>query len=229
MKREAPDLVGTGDRDEQRLLVARQDQAVGARDVVHETIDLAVAAQAEHAAARILQPRLSLVGEIEVAVRCEDQIVRSLEAFAPHVLEDGSDAAIAGIELQNAAAGVGDENAAVAVNLQAVRPSVIFANHRPFRLRRNAQDAPVRNINEIEIAGAIEGRPFQERMQVVAALAEGPAGSPAFYPQMVGEPGKDLALDPSGRLKEHAGSPVHALDGPGNSWPRTYSVVTSPR
>jgi hypothetical protein len=51
------------------------------------------------------------------------------------------------IELHDAVAIVGDKNAAVAADLEAVGPAVILDRERPFPVRRDLEDAPKWNID----------------------------------------------------------------------------------
>ena len=79
-----------------------------------------------------MHPGLALVGEIDVAVRGEDQIIDALEALRPAPLQHQRHLAAARIERHEPMAVVGDEDPAVARDLQAVGLAVIFGDQREF-------------------------------------------------------------------------------------------------
>jgi hypothetical protein len=60
------------------------------------------------------------------------------------------------IELHDAVAIVGDKDASVGTDLQAVGPAVIFCYQRPFAVRRDLEDASERDVDDAEIAVGIE-------------------------------------------------------------------------
>jgi hypothetical protein len=207
MQRQSPDLIGARHGEEQRLLVLREYEPVGARDLVDEAIDIAVDAQAKHASARVLQAGLPLIGEIEIAVAGEGEIVRSLEAFAAYMFEHRFDASARHIQRHDAALVIGDEDAAIFVNGKTVRPSVIFGGNAPFRIGRDAQDAAIWDVGDIKVAGAIEARSFKEGMKRIVALPEGPAGPAILDAQPLRKTREDTGFDPLNRLKRQQRPP----------------------
>src|SRR5476649_2578317 len=100
------------------LLGGAQRDAVGAGDIQREAVERAVGAQAEHAAARIGDAGLPLVGEIQVAVGSEVQVVQALETLAVHRAEYGVDAARFRVEYQQPFFVAADEYAAVLMELE---------------------------------------------------------------------------------------------------------------
>jgi len=96
------------------------------------------------------------------------------ENQARHVPKDGlfADQGVVGL----VAKAIDLEDAAIFVNGETVRPSVIFGGNAPFRTGRDAQDAAIWDVGDIKVAGAIEARSFKEGMKLIVALPEGPAG-----------------------------------------------------
>lgn len=71
---------------------------------------------------------------------------------------------------------IGDEDATVAMDLQAIRFAVVLHHQFPVGTRINAEDAAVGHIDHIQIAGAVEGRPFEKTVdRVIARRAAGAA------------------------------------------------------
>ncbi len=77
----------------------------------------------------------ALVGEIEIAVGGEGEIVDALERFDPEPFEKRRDLSAHRIEDENAALVIGDEDAPVAVDGKPVRPAVIGLHHVERALR----------------------------------------------------------------------------------------------
>src|SRR5258708_1894856 len=73
------------------------------------------------------------------------------------------------IEVHHAVLVVGNDDAAVLVELQSVRLPVIFGDQRPFAARGDAEDAAERDVDDPEIALAIEARPLEETVERLAA------------------------------------------------------------
>ena len=79
---------------------------------------------------------LPLVGEVEVAVGGEVQVVQALKALAEGGLEARLDLAAFRVQHQQSVLVVGDEDAPILVDLEAVRPAVVLRGEVPFALRR---------------------------------------------------------------------------------------------
>lgn len=92
-----------------------------------------------------MQPGLALIGEIDVAVAREHQIVDALEPLRPSAVDDGRDGSGFGIEFHQPVAIVGDDDATVAGDRQAVGFAVIFGDERELARGVDAEDAAVRN------------------------------------------------------------------------------------
>ena len=97
-----------------------QDDAVGAGNVVKQAVHIAIVAQAEHPYGRVVQPSQALIGEIQVPVRSENQIVGRFEPFQVDTLQHRCNRAAVGLKLDDAFIIVGNENVPVAVNLESI-------------------------------------------------------------------------------------------------------------
>ena len=99
---------------------------------------------------------LPLVGKIDVAVRCDMQIVASAKRFGIARRQYRLHPPFLHVELHDAVHVVGDEDPSVRANLETVGPAVIFCRQRPVAVRCNPEDAPERDIHDVEIAVGIE-------------------------------------------------------------------------
>ena len=117
-----------------------------------------------------LQAALALVGEVEIAVRGEVQVVQTMEVLEAGPGEIGLDLAADRIDDHDAMPMIGHEQAAVPVDLQAVRLAVILGDDRELAGRIDPQDAAVGDVDAVEVAVAIEGRTLQERLHRPAAM-----------------------------------------------------------
>ena len=79
---------------------------------------------------RIVQPGLALVGEIDVAVGSEMQIVAALEGLRVARGQDRQHPPRFGIELHDAVPVIGNQDAPVGIDLESVGPAVIFDDQR---------------------------------------------------------------------------------------------------
>ena len=79
---DAPDRVGARDRDVQCGLALVQHKAVRARRVGDDAVQAAGGGEAIDVAGRVLQTGAALVGEIQIAVGGEMQVVQAFEALA---------------------------------------------------------------------------------------------------------------------------------------------------
>ncbi len=155
-QRHAPDAIAARDRDVEDVLRAVEHDAVGTWHGVDDQLEPAVGAQPIDAAGRVVQTGLSLVGEIKIAVAGENQIVDALEALGPASLEHGRDAAANRIEQHDAVSVIRDEDPAVLGDLQPVRFAVILGDERELADRRDSEHAAIRDVDDVEIAVAIE-------------------------------------------------------------------------
>src|SRR4051812_8907580 len=152
----APDRVVARDCEEHDVLIRIEHEPVRARHIVEDAVELAVTAQAIKTAGRILKAGLALIGEIDVAIPREDEIVRALEPLQHRPVEIWFDLSAARVEHHDPVAVVGDECAAVLVKLQSVRLSIIFGRNAYLARRRDLEDAAPGNIDHEQIAVAIE-------------------------------------------------------------------------
>jgi hypothetical protein len=183
-------LLGGGERD-----------AVGARHVGREPVERAVRAQPVNAPGRVGNAGLSLVGEVEVAVRGEVEIVEALEALAEGGSQQGFQLAGFRFEHQETLLVAGDEGTAILVKLQPVRPAVVLDDQLPFIFRGDAENTAERNVHDPEVSGAVERWAFEEAFHLRAlAVGVGPRGA-AFLAELRGHRGVDLGLDLLERLE----------------------------
>src|SRR6266571_1487104 len=207
-KRQAPDLLRTRDRDVHLRVRGVERDAVGGGGVVDDALQLAVDAQPIHAPARIGDPGLSLVGEVEVAVVGEMQVVQALESFAERGGEVGLDFPGLRVEQHQAALVVGDEHPAALVDLEPVRPAVVLHDQIPLSLRVDAEDAPERNVHAPQVPLAVERGAFEETVHGRALpVGIGPGGA-ALLAEFRGERGEGARFDVFDVLEwvEHRGS-----------------------
>src|SRR5262249_6269349 len=155
--RAAPDLVRARHRDEERAARLVDHESVGTRHGRKEAIEAAGRREAIHASRRIVQPRLPLVGEVAVAIAVEGEVVDAPERFAVAMAEDHFPFPTGRVEPQYPLAVIRDPDAAVLVDRKAVGPAVVFGDERPTQVGRDAEDASVRDIDDVEVARAIEG------------------------------------------------------------------------
>jgi hypothetical protein len=109
---------------------------------------------------------------------------------------------------------VADEDAPVLVDLQAVRPAVILANEVAVSVRRQLEDAAERDVDEVEIAVAVERGAFEEAVHFgIGAVGVGP-GRPALLPPLLGQLIVNLGDQPLHRIeKEHRNTPLEGSVG----------------
>ena len=107
----------------------------------------------------ILQAGAPLISEIKITVGGEMQIVQAFE-FLPRLWsgQQGFNFAADGIEDHQAVLTIRDEGAAVFVRFQSVRDAVIFRQHLPFALRRDAIDPPGADIDLIDLLPMLTSR-----------------------------------------------------------------------
>lgn len=68
MKRQAPDLIGSGHGQQQGFFVWSQHEAIWTGNVLEQTVDLTIFSQAKDPTRWVLKSSLALVSEIKVAV-----------------------------------------------------------------------------------------------------------------------------------------------------------------
>src|SRR5258708_19197332 len=84
---------------------------------------------------------------------------------------------------------------------RAVRPPVVLGDERPFELRRDAEDAAERNVGDVEVAGAIERRPLEEAVDLVAGLVRIRPRGAALLAERIGQSRERARLDDLRRPK----------------------------
>jgi hypothetical protein len=138
--------------DKERGLVAIHDEAVRARHIVEQTGDLPIWSNAEHATGGIVQAREPLIGEVEVAVGAEEQVVHAFEALDVHALEVRRDFSVHGIEKHDAVLVIRDKDTSIAMELEPVRPTVVLGNQMKDAVARDLEHPPVLDVHAPEIA-----------------------------------------------------------------------------
>ncbi len=84
------------------------------------------------------------------------QIVAAFEGFGVARRQYRLHPPLRHVELHDAVHVVGDKDPSVRANLETVGPAVIFRRQRPFAVRCNPEDAPERDIHDVEIAVGVE-------------------------------------------------------------------------
>ena len=190
----APDLVRPRKGYIQNLHVRAHRQPVRAGAVGQQHVEAAVGLEAVDAAGWVMHAGLALVGEIQPPAGVEHEVVHPAKGLAVPVAQDGFDMAARRIEASYAVAVIGDPQAAVRMCRQAVRPAVIFENAGPLARAIDVEDPAVWNIRYVQVAFAIETRPFQKAIHQVprpVGLAPGRHLRPAHR---VGHPREDLRV-----------------------------------
>ena len=202
-ERHAPHRVGARGGDEQRVFFRIEHQPVRARHTVGELVQRAARRIAVHAAGRIGEVALPLVGEIQIAVGGKREIVDALEVLAMVTRDERRDRAARGIEQHDAEFVIGDEDAAVLVNAQPVRLAVVLGDNLEPAVRRDAEDAAVRDIDHVQVAGAVERRSFEKAAGGNGAAARGDTfGRHVGLAQRLRHGGEYFGLDQL-RRREH--------------------------
>ena len=110
------------------------------------------------------------------------------------------------IEQHDPALVIGDEHAAVAVNLQPVRPAIILGHKLPRAIRADTEDASIGNVGDVQPALPIEGRPFEEGVDLTSTLVGIRPGGAARLSELIRKPREDGGLDPARRVEECHGA-----------------------
>jgi hypothetical protein len=98
--------------------------------------------------------------------------------------------------IHDAVAIVGDKDAAIGRNLEAIRPAVIFDHQRPPAVGRDPKNAAERDIDDVEIARSVERRAFDKTIGGLARpVGVGPFRAHALAPVSLRNRRKHLCLD----------------------------------
>src|SRR5262249_52754315 len=142
---------------------------VRARRVRDQRIELAAGGEPIDPPGGIVHTRLPLVSEVEIAARVEDKIVDAFEALAVTALEERADFAGRDLQRDEPVLVVRDQQLAVAQELHAVRLSVELRDELPASGRIDAENPPVRNVGDVQVAVPVRYRPLEERVGFRAA------------------------------------------------------------
>ena len=194
-ERQAPDLLRARDGNVHMEVLLIQRDAIRRRRVVQELRQLAVLAQPPDPPGRVGDAALPLIGEVEIAVVGEVQIVEALEALAERGAEHLLHLAPLRIEGKQPAAVISDEGAAVAVELQAVRPAVVLHDELPLALRVDAEDAAERNVDAPKVALPVERRPLEKRIDLRPLAVGIRPGGAAALAELLRQRAEPLHLD----------------------------------
>ncbi len=165
-----PDLAGPGHADEQHGLGPVEHQAVWAHAAIDQAFELVVRGEAEDATVGPLHVRLTLVGEVEIAIGREMKVVATSEGFRSDSGAVLRDVAAGRVELHDAVLVVGNEDLAVVADFQPVGVAVVVRGYVPFALWAYPEDLPERNIDDPKIALAVERRAFEEAIRHMSEL-----------------------------------------------------------
>ena len=204
-QRQPPHGIAAGHADIEHVLRLVHDQAVGAGHGVDQHRELARRVVAIDAAGRIVQAGLALVGEVEIAIGGEEEIVDALEALGAAMVDHRRHLAARGIEQDDAALVVGDEDTTVLVDFQPVRPAVVFSDEGPLARRADAEHAAERNVGHVKIAGTIEAGSLEEGIEHLADGIGIAPRSAAGFAELIRQPRK------LGR-RNGFGHSVHCID-----------------
>ena len=172
-----------------------EHEAVRTRKAVEQQVKLSVSARAIYAPCWIVDRALPLIGEAQIALRAEHQIVPALEAFVIGTVENHLHCRGIRIEFENAYLVIRNEQATVLVNPQTVRLAIEFGKQRPVALRGNLEDAAVGNIRDEEVAFAIERRPLDEGVYGTRAPLFHPFRVRAHFLELLRHHGEDFGLE----------------------------------
>jgi hypothetical protein len=115
---------------------------------------------------------LPLVGEVEVAVGGEVQVVESLKTLAVGGFEYRFQSGSLRVQCEQSLLVIRDEGASILVELEAVGPAIILHDEVPFFLRRDAEDPAEWDVHDPEVALAVERRALKEAFDL-SSLAVG--------------------------------------------------------
>jgi hypothetical protein len=99
---------------------------------------------------------LALVGEIQIAVRREHQIVAAAKPLQTRAFQHRRHGTSCGIHRHDAVAVVRDEYPSVLVDFKPIRFAVIFRDDTDGAVRSGPENPAMRDIDAIEIASAVE-------------------------------------------------------------------------
>ena len=157
---------------------------------------------------------LSLVGEIQVAVRSEHEIVDTLEPLQLRTIQDSRHAPRRGFEQHDSVSMIGDEHPSILVELEPVRLAVVLGDERHRCIGRDPEDPAPGNVDDPQVSFAVERRSFEEeRCRRSVELDVNPRRATIRHPVAVRNAGEYFCLDDGGRV-EH---------------PRSWSMVCNIR
>ena len=90
-----------------------------------------------------------MVGKIEISSRREDQVVRASERLQIEPFQDVIDPLGRRVDHDDAMPPVGDEQASVSMDLQAVRFAIVLQDDLELTFRVHAEDSSITQIDAI--------------------------------------------------------------------------------
>jgi len=134
----------------------------------------------------------------------EEQVVDRLESFQIGADQIRRHFAVHRIKYHDAVLVVGDEDSAVAVNLQSIRPAVVLRGDMEHAIRADPVDAPVGKIDAPQIALAIERWPLQQGIRRTARrLMAHPFVVVVRSAQLIRQTGEQGRPNILGRMEKH--------------------------
>ena len=121
-----PYAIAARDRHQNSRLLEVQHDAVRAGNSIQQFFENAIGSQPVDLAAGILQSGLTLIGEIQIARTGKHQVVGAFEVLDLTSVYNARNGSTVWVEQQDALLVVGDKDTAVAMDLEAIRFTVIF-------------------------------------------------------------------------------------------------------
>ena len=115
-----------------------------------------------------MQSALSLIGEIEIAVACNREIVDTFESLRQMMRHQRRNLACIDIQRKQSVSIIRNDQAAIRMKLEAIRPAIVLDDQIPFAGTRNAKNAAEWNIHQPQIAERIKAWPFEKRVNIAA-------------------------------------------------------------
>src|SRR5215475_8200460 len=127
------------------------------------------------------------------------QIVAPAERFGIARGQHALHAPGSSVTLHDAMPVVGDEYTSLRADLQTIRPALIFDHERPRAIRRNPEDSPEGNVDDIKIALGVEGRAFNEAVGgMTRPVRVGPFGRKTLAAEILRHRREQACLDQTG-------------------------------
>jgi hypothetical protein len=144
---QTPDAVRPRHREVEHILLGIEHEPVRRGDIVDDTIELTVGAQAIHAARGVVHAGLALIGEIEVPVGREHQVVDPAKAFQAGPLQHRRHRAGGGVDGHDAVAALQGQRRSARATRQQCSPAVACPRAKPGVHCRSCPTRPQRKYH----------------------------------------------------------------------------------